>query len=31
MKELTLVDPPAHVLEKRTKAITGYLLSVLDK
>ena len=31
LKGLNLVDPPANVLEKRTKAITGYLLSVLDK
>ena len=31
VKGLTLVDPPPSVLEKRTKAITGYLLSVLDK
>lgn len=31
VKGLNLVDPPPSVLEKRTKAITGYLLSVLDK
>ncbi len=31
VKGLTLVDPPPSVLEKRTKAITGYLLSILDK
>jgi Leucine-rich repeat (LRR) protein len=31
LKGLNLVDPPPSVLEKRTKAITGYLLSVLNK
>jgi Leucine-rich repeat (LRR) protein len=31
VKGLILVDPPPTVLEKRTKAITGYLLSVLNK
>lgn len=31
VKGLNLLDPPPSVLEKRTKAITGYLLSVLDK
>ncbi|XP_028415469.1 leucine-rich repeat serine/threonine-protein kinase 1-like isoform X2 [Dendronephthya gigantea] len=31
VKGLTLHDPPPNVLEKKTKAITGYLLSVLDK
>ena len=31
LKGLNLVDPPPNVLEKRTKAITGYLLSVLDR
>lgn len=31
LKGLHLIDPPPNVLEKRTKAITGYLLSVLDK
>ena len=30
-KGLNLVDPPPNVLGKRTKAITGYLLSVLNK
>ena len=31
VKGLNLLDPPPSVLEKRTRAITGYLLSVLDK
>ena len=31
VKGLNLYDPPPNVLEKRTKAITGYLLSILDE
>lgn len=31
LKGLSLLDPPPNVLEKKTKAITGYLLSILDK